>query len=303
MSTVPGVVVTYQPDNDIGARLAAIAREADPLILIDNSANPPVADRLRELAGSLGAHFIASEGNLGLAAALNRAFVLLAERGCIRAITFDQDSTPQPGFAAALAALAESNPRTAVVGANWIDEGRPNFPSRHLRRHPCCSVGFQRDAATTDLGGVTCVITSGALFDLPTWRRLAGFDETLFLDLVDTDYCLRARQAGYDIQVAAGAHLRHRRGNKQPVRRFGRTWWPAFMPPLRLRYLFRNRMRLLRRHALQVPHWAAFELFYATKVLAEILFLEEQKVAKVAACARGCFDGLRGRTGRIDLEA
>jgi hypothetical protein len=69
------------------------------------------------------------------------------------------------------------------------------------------------------------------------------------------------------------------------------------MPPLRLRLLFRNRLRLFPRHARHAPHWVAFELVYTIKILAEILLLEDRKGAKLAACASGTWDGLLGRGG------
>jgi hypothetical protein len=50
---------------------------------------------------------------------------------------------------------------------------------------------------------------------------------------------------------------------------------------------------------IRAPHWVAFELAYAVKIVAEIVFLEETKLAKLAACARGTWDGLLGRVGPI----
>jgi rhamnosyltransferase len=320
--SLAGVVVTFFPDAEFGLRLSTIAREVDRLLIVDNSAEAEVAARLGALASEYGAEVIFSDGNVGLASALNRGFAILAESGFDWVIAFDQDSTPEPGLATALLATAggqlsgvppslsklwrtrKPDPHgntkpAAVVGANWRDEGRPGFPSRHLRRHPRFPLFFQRQIAPRDLDAVTCVITSGSLFQLPTWRALGGFDQGLFLDLVDTDYCLRARRAGHEVRVAAHARLLHRRGAKRAVRFLGRTWWPAFIPPLRLRYLFRNRILLLRRHGWAVPHWVVFEMFYVAKIILEILFLEDQKLAKLAACLRGTWDGLLGRTGRI----
>jgi rhamnosyltransferase len=297
---IAGVVVTHFPDAGFEHRLAAIAREVGRVIVVDNSGDQAVQLRLREACAVHRAEFIPNPTNRGLAAALNHGFRLLAARGLTAAIAFDQDSTPAPGFSAALLATMSAVPRPAVVGANWQDEATPAKPSRHLRPHAVFPVAFERVVAGRDLNAVTCVIASGSLYDLGLWDQLGGFDERLFLDLVDTEYCLRARAAGHLIAVAAAARLAHRRGAKKSVRRFGRTWTPAFMPPVRLHYLFRNRMRLLARHGIQVPHWTAFELVYAVKILAEILFLEDAKLAKLSGCMRGAWNGVTGRSGPID---
>lgn len=301
MTRVGGVIVTFWPDADFAARLAAIRREVSRLLVIDNTADAETHARLQTLCMAHDAELIANPRNLGLGAALNEGFTRIAADGCEWAIAFDQDSTPSSGFAAALLTVAEREPEAAVVGAHWADEARPEHSARHLMRGAAPPL-FRRVPATSDLDPVTCVITSGSLFHLPTWRELGGFDAALFLDLVDTEYCLRAARAHRPVRVAAGAKLRHRRGAKRPVPRFGRVWWPAFMPPLRLRYLFRNRWRLARRYAWSAPHWCVFEAVYTAKILAEILLLEEAKGPKLAACLRGTWDGLVGRTGKIDME-
>jgi rhamnosyltransferase len=295
-----GVVVTFHPDSEFEHRLRAIAQETPLVVVIDNSENVAVQERLAVICVSLGAEFIPNPSNLGMAAALNHAFARMADRGFRFCIAFDQDSVPAPGFAAALHAVRLNFSEAAVVGANWQDEATPGSSASHLRPHPRCPVLFSRIRPLENLGEVTCVITSGSLFELEIWRTLGGFDEALFLDLVDTDYCLRARNAGHPVSVAARASLSHRRGEKRPVIMLGRTWWPAFMPPLRLRYLFRNRLRLIPRHAMHAPHWVVFEMTYALKIGMEILFLEDRKGAKLWACLRGTWDAVAGRKGRIE---
>jgi rhamnosyltransferase len=298
--SIPGVVVTYFPAADFEARLAAIRRETSPVLVVDNSADAATGDRLAEICGRCGCQLLLNDSNLGIAAALNRGFNQLGQLGCAWSVAFDQDSTPEPDFVSHLVNCArgaslECPP--AVVGAHWHDEARPHHPSLHLRAHPACPLLFQRVPAVEDLVGITCVITSGSLFYLPTWRALGGFNESLFLDLVDADYCLRARRAGLRIGVAARARLGHRRGSKRPVRWLGRIWWPAFMPPQRLYYLFRNRLLLFRSELWRTPHWVAFEFVYAFKVIAEIVFLEDRKCTKLAACLRGTWAGFFGKRG------
>ncbi len=293
-----GVVVTYFPDAGFAARLAAIARETAPVLVVDNTTDDDGRAALRAVCARHGARLSENSANRGLAAALNQAFLALERAGHEWAVTFDQDSTPAPGFTTALrtAAHAGDGP-VAAIGANWADEARPETRSRHLQPHRTFPLLFQRAEAVHDLRDVTCVITSGTLFHLPSVRKLGGFDDRLFLDLVDTEFCLRARAAGHRVHVASNARLHHRRGAKRPVRFAGRTWWPAFMPESRLLLLFRNRVLLYRRYAVRFPHWAGFELVYAAKVLAEIVFFEDRKSAKLGACCRGTWHGLLGRSG------
>ena len=303
-SNCGAVVVTYHPDDAFEVRLGMIIRECSRVIVVDNSADPAVGHALALACRRFGCGLRVNASNLGLAAALNRGFDELHRESCQWAVAFDQDSSPGPGMLAALQMCAAGTCPTssmAIVGANWTDEARPSRPSRHLRAHPACRLMFQRVPAIQDLQDVTCVITSGTLFHLPTWRALGGFDESLFLDLVDTEFCLRARKRGHRVAVAARARLQHRRGAKRPVRFLWMTVWPAFMPPERLYGLFRNRVLLWRSHLWTAPHWALFELVHAIKVSAEIVLLEDRKLAKLEGCLRGTWAGLRGRRGIVSF--
>jgi rhamnosyltransferase len=299
MNNIGGVIVTFFPDAGFESRLAAIAGEFSPLLVVDNSADAAVTNRLRACCAAHQAELVLNPENRGLGAALNQAFEQLAQRGLAWVAAFDQDSMPEAGFGTALHSLAQAHPECAVVGANWSDEGRPGFASRHLRAQRAVPFFFERVPANNDLIGVTCVITSGSLFRIDAWRALGGFDEALFLDYVDTDYCLRARARGHAVAVAVAAVLAHRRAAKQPMRMLGRTFWPAFMTPLRLRYQWRNRVQMAARHGWRAPHWLMFEFVYSAKIIFEILLLEDRKGPKLAACARGLWDGITGRKGKI----
>ncbi|MBC8011122.1 MAG: hypothetical protein H7067_13620, partial [Burkholderiales bacterium] len=189
--------------------------------------------------------------------------------------------------------------RAAVIGANWTDPRRPGRPALFLRAAGPDGLGFRRTPATQDLSDLLCVITSGALFDLAIWRSLDGFAADLFLDLVDTDYCLRARRAGHDVAASAAARLDHHRGEKRPARLLGRTFHPAHTPPFRLRCLSRNRILLFRRLRLRPVAWVLYELAYAAKLFADALLFEDRKANRLAAMAAGTLDGLMGRSGPI----
>jgi rhamnosyltransferase len=297
---IPAAIVTFHPDEGWPARLDAVLREHARVVVVDNSTSPEARGFVTAtLSTRPGTSLIAHSDNPGIGAALNLAFASLSAEGRSRVVAYDQDSTPAPGFGEALAATAATRPRAAVVGANWTDPRRPGHPALFLRPAGPFGLGFRRAPANTDLGGLLCVITSGALFDLEVWRDLGGFDEGLFLDLVDTDYCLRARHAGHDIAASARAILLHHRGEKRPARLLGRDYHPAHTPPFRLRCLTRNRLILFRRNRLRPVAWTVYELAYAFKLVADALLFEPHKRARFAAMLRGVLDGLLGRTGPV----
>lgn len=300
---IPAAIVTYHPDRAWPERLDAVLREHPRVLVVDNSTSSPARDFVTTVVSSRPRVVLHSlPSNPGIGTALNLAFATLADEGHARAVAYDQDSTPEPGFAAAITSTASAHPRAAVIGANWTDPRRPGSPALFLRPAQPFGLGFRRIRAEHDLTGLLCVITSGACFDLEVWRSLNGFDAGLFLDLVDTDFCLRARDAGYDIAACAQARLLHHRGDKRTVRLLGHDFHPAHTPAFRLRCLSRNRMVLFRRRRLRPMAWSTYELAYGSKLLLDALLLEDRRLIRLASMLRGTCEGLLNRTGPLRPE-
>lgn len=296
---IAAVVVTFFPDAKVVGRLVALARECARVIVVDNGSGP---EARAWLAGE-GVELIALGENRGLATALNVGLVRALELGFGWAVTFDQDSTPQPGMVEALWRTRQNSAapgRVAVVGPRLREEIVARTDHRWVVRHERWSWGFRRvPCEGTDLAGVAFVITSGSLTDLRVYREIGPMDDALFIDYIDHEYCLRARRAGYEVLVSAEAWLVHNFGAQREYRVAGRVVRPTFHSALRLRYIARNRWRVWRRHARAVPYWAAFDAVSCLHVFVRVMVLENARWAKLCGMVRGAWDGLRGRTGKI----
>lgn len=296
---VAAVVVTFFPDEHVGARLAMLARECARVIVVDNGSDEACRTRL---AGER-VELIALGENRGLAAALNLGLDRACELGFSWAVTFDQDSTPQPGMVSALWATRQRYPdpsRVAVVGPRLREEKVNHADHRWLVPHERWSWLFRRvPCEDADLSGVAFVITSGALTDLRIYRELGRMDEGLFIDFIDHEYCLRARRGGYEILVSAEAWLVHNFGAQREYHVAGRVVRPTFHSALRLRYISRNRWAVWRRHARAVPHWAMFDAVSGLHVFLRVMIFEDRRWEKFCAMLRGSYEGLLGRQGKI----
>lgn len=296
---VAAVVVTFFPDEKIGDRLTAMARECSHVIVVDNGSDVAVRARLSGERVEL----IALGENKGLAAALNVGLDRALALGFGWAVTFDQDSTPTIGMVKALWRSREARPdpmRVAVVGPRLSEEKVVNEDHRWVVPHPFFRWGFSRvPCVSADLGGVAFVITSGALTDLRVYREIGPMDADLFIDYIDHDYCLRALRSGHEIVVSAGAKLIHNFGAQREYHVAGRVVRPTFHSALRLRYIARNRWAVWRRHAWAVPHWAVFDAVSSMHILIRVLVFEDRRWEKLCAMIRGSWDGVCGRKGKI----
>ena len=291
-SAVCGIVVTYHPTFEVIENIQSILTECGRLLVVDNGSDGEIFDRIARLPGLVLLRF---EENRGVAAALNRGASWAKENGFSWVITFDQDSRPEPGFIEGILGTHQHCPEAAVIGP-CIEEAGAKY--RWLRPHPFWPYFFQRViSGGEDLPAVTFVISSGSLIELETWRHLGGFDEGLFIDYVDTDYCLKVLRTGRRVAVAGRAYLHHHLGARVTRQLFGKDLRPMHHVPLRHYYMARNRMMMWRRHAQAVPHWALFDLSFACLNGFRVVFFESGKWSKCKAMVFGTWDGLRGLTG------
>ena len=289
-----GVVVTYQPDEHVPGNLRRMLAECGRLLVVDNGSSPDGRERLRAVAG---VELMALKHNVGIAAALNVGARRAIAEGRRWIVTFDQDSSPRGGMVAALRAAAARAPHAAIVAPCIIEPIAGAPPYRWVRRHPRSRWWFQRVACKGVDLDVTMAVSSGSLVELETWRRLGGFDEGLFIDYVDVDYCLRVQRAGLGVVVAAGAGLDHRLGAREAGVVLGHAFRPTHHAAFRHYYMARNRVWTWRRHACAMPHWAVFDLCFAGYNALRVLGLERDRWQKMKAIALGTWDGLRGRSG------
>ncbi len=189
-------------------------------IVIDNGSSDGTAEEIPRAFPE--AIYLRSARNLGFAAAVDRA----AERSRGKyLLLLNSDARLETDAIERAVQWMEENPRCGVAGARLRNEdGGPQnsiatFPSlwtelgnkallRRLfpRRFP----GKERpvDAPTA----IDSVIGAFFLTRSELWRRLHGMDEGYFFFLEETDFCLRARQAGFAVYHLPDVHVWHGKG-------------------------------------------------------------------------------------------
>lgn len=283
------VMVTYNPSRDVVENLRAVVAECGGVIVVDNGSGDDVCALL---SGLPGVQLISLAENLGIATALNRGMERAEELGRRWVVTFDQDSTPEPGMVAAMLATASRSPQEVVVGPR-IREAALGGAFRWLRVHPSFPLFFERvPCEERDLERISMVITSGALTSVRNWRNLGGYDERFFIDFVDTDFCLRHLERGGRIAVSSAAGLRHHLGRREQRRLLGVPFNPTHHPAIRHYYIARNRILMMQRHADAAGHWLTFECAAALMWLTRVLLFEQSRGRKLAAMCVGTWHGI-----------
>ena len=182
-------------------------------------------------------HTIRNQANFGIATAMNQGAEYAIRQGLRWMVTLDQDTELDPDYFSELDNVLKtraSDVPTAVIGVNYhnLVTGKPGEPILNSGR--CHEV---RD-----------VITSGSLVSLDAYRSIGGFLDKLFIDMVDTEYCFRARKAGFAILFISRPLMRHALGLKETVCWLGRSFTFSTHPPFRHYFIFRNTIFMVKEY-------------------------------------------------------
>ena len=238
-------------------------------------------------------------------------------------ICLNPDTTVHAGALAALVAHLERQPGAGVAGASIEDEHGVLQRTAHPFHSPWSELdsGAQLAAITRLVGDrslapapasepIECDWVSGACFAVraQVLASVGLLDEGYFLYFEETDFCLRARRAGWSCWYVPGARVRHFEGAstgiRQPRRRRAAYWFAS-----RRRFLARahglsgliaaDTLWALGRASLVVRRW--LRLGGATQARSEpARFAYDLLVGDARAILRGELRGLQviDRSGR-----
>ncbi len=290
---VCAVVVTFNPD-PLGLKelMARLACQVASVVVVDNASTqrPDIHE---------GATLIALGRNVGIGAAQNVGIRAAAERGAGFVLLLDQDSLPAADMVAQLLRVhdraALHGPPIAAVGARVIDpEGRHDgfVRFRHGR--------YETVPLPSEDVDIDCdmLIASGTLIPMAALDAVGGMAENLFIDKVDTEWCLRARAGGLHLIGAPRALLHHRLGEGAVRIWFGRWRELRLHQPFRYYYMVRNGL-LLRRSPHRTPAWCRADLRQLLSIVLYFGLLKPRGFAPLRMMLRGLVDGLRQVSGPL----
>lgn len=203
------VIVCYRPDlARLGRLCADLAAEGASIVLVDNTDVP--GHDLAQLVPQ--AHLRSLGFNSGIAHAQNIGIRAALDAGAAAIALFDQDSQVAPGLLRALVAALSPGVPAVVSPLCYDDLSRDELPSMAVSRRGVSSV-IQRDGSGSPYE-VDIVISSGTVATREVYGVAGLLDEDLFIDFVDTEWCLRCRHHDIPIRVVPGAVMHHRIGNR-----------------------------------------------------------------------------------------
>jgi rhamnosyltransferase len=283
------VVVTFQADSAFPERLDRVVGQVGTVVIVDNGSGEPCVRQLRTLTGRPGVHLILNHENEGIAHALNQGSRWAAARGYCWVLTLDQDTIVAPNMMESLAEIYRASPfqaELAVIGSNFTnrENSRPFYDSGGVR----------------DMGEeVKTVITSGSLVSLQAFEIIGPYRDEFFIDFVDLEYCLRARDNGFHIIRSRQPLMEHSIGRLSEHRLPWKRTGTSNHLPWRQYFMMRNLLIMAREYACKEPGWVLATLWSRMKSILLMCLFEKDRIRKIGYSVLGGLDGLRGKTSRL----
>lgn len=214
---ISAIIVWYKPSADHIQNTIRLAKRLNNIIIIDNSEN--------QNTFSLGEYdnitYIPLGRNYGIAHALNIGCQTAIRSYDEFVLMLDQDSSFENDQLLRHVRQSEDlfvDPRLALIGPTYLPKKNPNFVKAES------------------------VITSGSIMRLSCWELIGGFNEILFIDQVDHEFCYRLVRNNFYIIKNEFISFNHTIGNPISIFLLGKRFTSLNYSPERRYYMTRNRL-------------------------------------------------------------
>lgn len=277
MNSVFGCIVIYESQeyqDNLDNLLAAV----DHLLIIDNS-EQLIADSHHEKIT-----VIHNQNRGGIAGALNRALAFCKQQQVDFLFLLDQDSIITPNIVAVLKQEMEIS-GAAVIGPKYLNSATKKPGMVILDNH-----GRPSPDRLTDKQGTFpawFVINSGSLIDI---RRIDDdliYDEKLYVDSVDIDFCLQLRQRNKKVMVTTQVEMLHGIGNKDSnASHLTPTNYSAF----RYQILARSKRLLWRKWFTKNTLYILFDMAIWLLDAARVIAFSKNRLPFIKSTVKGLFN-------------
>lgn len=285
MPRVAAVFISYNCSEELPRNIEVLSPQVGWTFVIDNGSLPGSAGTLQRVKVMSRVTLICLPANVGIAAALNMAMREIDAAGYTWAVTMDQDSMPDASLVADLLTAAKAADQPVAVVAPLIFGAKDNSLIQ----------GWLPAAINEKINithqTVVCM-TSGSLTNVEVWKIVNGFDESLFIDYVDNEYCIRCSENGFYTWQSFAARIYHHLGSRRFHRIFRWRFSATHHSAWRRYFITRNRLYVSIKFWRSQRSYVLNDLKNMVVELIKIVLVEDHKLAKILSIVRGLKDGI-----------
>ena len=291
MCKVAAIIVSYNPDNNLLDSINLLINQVERIIIVDNGSESEKKKNIKLIRDidKEKIEIIFNEENLGIATALNIGVRSALKQGYNWILTMDQDSK-----------VSKNMVEKMLEVYNGIDEKErkdilsifPNFVDERVQ-----SIEENSDMDTYEY--VDADITSGNLLRAEVFDKVGFFDDSLFIDLVDTDFCMRLNEKNIKMIKVRDAILYHSLGESQSLKSIFGKFNTSNHSALRRYYMTRNRFYTWEKYKDLNSFTLNRDKSLFKKEFVKIILGEKDKVNKIKMVFKGYKDYKKGIRGKL----
>lgn len=268
-------IVLYNPDLDrLNENIMSIYDQVDEIIIVDNNSEN-INMVLNKYVDLVKIQIVKNDKNIGIAKALNQIMKVGEGKGYKWILTLDQDSVcPKNLINEYKKYISFKN--VAIISPTIIDRNKIYN----------CNEEEEQEYKYVD----NC-ITSASLTNCNIWRAVGGYDEKMFIDWVDFEFCKRILLNDYKIIKINNVKLIHEVGKITSHKFF--IWNINCMnhSAFRKYYMARNNIYMFKKY----PSFKNLILAIRRniKLILMVLFFEIDKKNKLKYILNGIYAGIK----------
>ena len=271
------VVVFYNPSENNIKQLDKYLESVDKIYVVDNS-----DDEIERIKFNEKIEYIKLNQNKGIAFALNEGAKHAIKDNFKYLLTMDQDSK--------ITSKIVNEMKKYIVNNNMNEVGLVS---------PYQDIDSKDDIKNGDVEDMIEVMTSGNIINLDAYKKIGGFKDWLFIDCVDTDYCMNLHKNGYKVLRLNNVIMKHELGNLVVHKLFGKEYPCYSHNPIRRYYIVRNNLYINDMYKDLYPDYCAWLLRVQKGQVKRIIAFEKNKFKKLKMMYKGYKDYKKGIKGKI----
>lgn len=240
---IAALTIVYHPQQENLEAIKTYVNDVDKLYVFDNSedTNIQIKNEIEKLENT---EYITRNENLGLPIPINLIAQKAREEGYEWLITFDHDSKASEGMITNMRKFSEEFENIEQVGiiSPIVNDKKLKF-----------------SLPPSEYSYYDKVIQSGAMHNLAIMEKIGGYDEKMFIDQVDYEYCMRVMINGFKIIKLNTAVLIHNIEdvNSKVMTVEGKRIVKNKYSILRYYYIVRNNLYCCRKYKKSYPPYYA----------------------------------------------
>ena len=288
MCKVAAIIVSYNPDSNLFDSINLLLNQVEKVIIVDNGSKEKYVKYIKSINEDK-IEVILNKENLGIATALNIGVRKALENGYEWILTMDQDSKASPDMVKKMFNVYNSINREERKDILSIF---PNFVDERIQ-------SIEENSNMNSYEYVDADITSGNLLRKEVFEKVGFFDDSLFIDLVDTDFCMRLNEKGIKMIKIRDAVLYHSLGESKTIKGILGSFNTSNHSALRRYYMTRNRFYIWEKYKGLNSFTLNRDKKLFKKEFVKIILGEKDKVNKIKMVLRGYKDYKKGIKGKL----